>query len=279
MISSSSPTVRTTRPRRRREGETHFVFLARCSIPIPFELTNWANLSIIFDLFGVVYTNDGGLPQNYVAAGFSSERKKRTRTRKKRGRKLFAFSSFSPSPRLSIHFPDQTNTSTEGGERDERCIKWIYFPPSDVHVLGSLFLKVMSCPKCVMEAAGLVSRKKMSKLRPSIHHHHQPAMGRKTSFVWLINVTLLLLPPSSWTAASPPTTHSLTLDPAHSHELASMIIRIKKSRKLSLWTPTLESDRKKYCEFLNFYAFAVIKGACGGGKISKPLNVNLSLKS
>jgi hypothetical protein len=60
-------------PRRRREGETHFVFHARLSIAIPFELTNWANLSIIFDLFGVVYTNDGGLPQNYVAAGFPSK--------------------------------------------------------------------------------------------------------------------------------------------------------------------------------------------------------------
>lgn len=50
------------------ERKTYFILSRHLSASISFELTNWVNLSIIFDLFGVavVCTNDGGLPQNYV---------------------------------------------------------------------------------------------------------------------------------------------------------------------------------------------------------------------
>ena len=48
-----------------REKKTYFISNRHLPASISFELTNWVNLSIIFDLFGVavVCTNDGGLPQ------------------------------------------------------------------------------------------------------------------------------------------------------------------------------------------------------------------------
>lgn len=89
----------------KEQKKTYFIS-SRFLPSIPFELTNWVNLSIIFDLFGVLYIQTIG---DYHKLCSRVERR-----------------TLLPSP--CIHFPDQTNTrGTEEKKKkkrpDKRCIK------------------------------------------------------------------------------------------------------------------------------------------------------------
>lgn len=69
-------------------------------VSIPFELTNWVNLSIIFDLFGVLCIQTIG-----------DYHKLCSRVRKRRRRRGEEKENFFPCIHtLRIHFSDQTNT-------------------------------------------------------------------------------------------------------------------------------------------------------------------------
>lgn len=154
--------------RRTRGKKTYFISSRHLPASISFELTNWVNLSIIFDLFGVavVCTNDGGLPQTmFLRRKLKGEQKKKVK------RKL----SHLLLPRL-YYFPDQTNTRGRKKRPDKRCIKWIY-----IRRKQGCFWK--SCPKCVMK----IEPRREKNFDPYSSSHIRM---RKTSFVWLINVTL-----------------------------------------------------------------------------------------
>lgn len=132
--------------RERKQRKTSFISSRHRPVSISFELTNWANLSIIFDLFGVaavVCTNDVGLPQTMLAFESSEWERERERWRK---RKTFCISRLL----LRIHFPDQTNTRGRKKANDKRRIKWIYVGSWETAM--AFFGK--SCLKCVMKIEG-----------------------------------------------------------------------------------------------------------------------------
>lgn len=115
---------KTWRKKSERKRKTFVSF--RRFVSIPFELTNWVNLSIIFDLFGVLCIQTIG-----------DYHKLCSRVRKGRRRRGEEKENFFPCIHtLRIHFSDQTNTrGRKSSQRihkkkkrpDKRCIKWIYF--------------------------------------------------------------------------------------------------------------------------------------------------------
>lgn len=107
----------------KEQQKTYFIS-SRFLPSIPFELTNWVNLSIIFDLFGELYIQTIG---DYHKLCSRLERK-------------------TLLPSLRIHFSDQTNTRRRA--QGKKCqikdilSEFFLLPPCAYH--ESLFLKVMS---------------------------------------------------------------------------------------------------------------------------------------